>query len=58
MEDPEVVGKFGKVVDCATQRGKSQAMEELAKEKLLKEPLDKCPGYETDSYAQFMMERD
>ena len=54
LEDAELVGKFGKVIDCAKQRGKSLAMEELAKADLLKKPLVEVPGYERESYGQLM----
>ena len=35
LESQEVLGAFGKVVQCAVERGRSQAMEELYEAKAL-----------------------
>ena len=54
LESPEVVGAFGKVVECAVARGKAQAVEEMAKGQLLTVPLAEVPGYKADAFEEFV----
>ena len=45
LKSPEVVEAFGKVVQCAMERGKAQALEELHEAKALTVALTEVPGY-------------
>ena len=38
LESQEVTGTFGKVVQCACERGKAQAVEELCEKKVIPVP--------------------
>ena len=54
-----MVDAFGKVVECAMERGKSQEMEELHETKVLTTALTEVPGYNADAYNELLqaMER-
>ena len=54
LESQEVVEAFGKVVECAVERGKAQAMEELHESKMLTVPLAEVPGYKADAYDELV----
>ena len=54
LESPEVVGAFGKVVECAVARGKAQAAEELAEGQLLTVPLAEVPEYNADAFEELV----
>lgn len=54
IESPEVVETFEKVVQCAVERGRAQAMEELHEAKLLTVALAEVPGYNVDAYDELM----
>ena len=55
LESPEVVGAFGKVVECVVARGKAQAVDELAESQLLTVPLAEVPGYKADVFDELVM---
>ena len=54
LESPDVVGAFGKVVECAVARGKAQAMEEMAESHLLTVPLAEVPRYKVDAFEELV----
>ena len=54
LESPEVVGAFGKVVECAVARGQAQAVEEMAESHLLTVPLAEVPGYKADAFDELV----
>ena len=54
LESPEVVEAFGKVVKCAMERGKAQAMEELHEAKVFTTALTELPGYNADAYNELL----
>ena len=54
LESPEVVGAFGKVVECAVARGKAQAVEELAEGQLLTVPLAEVPDYNAGAFEELV----
>ena len=54
LESPEVVEAFGKVVHCAMERGKAQAMEELHEAKVLTVALTEVPGYNAEAYGELL----
>lgn len=54
LESPEVVETFGKVVQCAVERGRAQAMKELHEAKLLTVALAEVPSYNADAYDELM----
>jgi hypothetical protein len=54
LESPEVVGTFAKVVECAMERGKAQAMEELHEAKVFTTALTELPGYNADAYNELL----
>jgi hypothetical protein len=54
LESREVVEAFGKVVQCAMARGRSQAMEDLHEAQLLKKDLAEVPGYSATAYDELM----
>ena len=54
LESPEVVEAFGKVVQCAMERGKAQAMEELHEAKALTVALTEVPGYNASAYDELL----
>ena len=45
---------FGKVVQCAVERGRSQAMEELFEAKALSVALTEVPGYNANAYDELV----
>ena len=45
---------FGKVVQCAVERGRSQAMEELYEAKALSVALTEVPGYNASAYDELV----
>lgn len=49
-----MLGAFGKVVQCAVERGKSQAMEELYEAKALNVALTEVPGYNASAYDELV----
>jgi hypothetical protein len=54
LESPEVLEAFGKVVQCAVERGRSQAMEELYEAKALSVALTEVPGYNASAYDELV----
>lgn len=56
LESPEVLGTFGKVVQCAVERGRAQAMEELHEAKALNVALTEVPGYNASVYDELMQD--
>ena len=54
LESPEVLETFGKVVQCAVERGRAQAMEELHEAKALNVALTEVPGYNASAYDELM----
>lgn len=54
LESPEVLETFGKVVQCAVERGRAQAMEELHEAKLLNVALAEVPSYNANAYNELM----
>ena len=46
LEAPSVTGPFGKVVNCAIAHGKTLAVDELCKKKVLETPPSQVPGYD------------
>lgn len=54
LESPEVVEAFGKVVQCAMESGKAQAMEELHEAKALTVSLTEVPGYNASAYDELL----
>lgn len=54
LESPEVVGAFGKVVECVMERGRAQAVEELHKAKMLTVSVAEVPGYKADTYDELV----
>lgn len=54
LESQEVLGTFGKVVQCAVERGRAQAMEELHEAKALNMALTEVPGYNANAYDELM----
>ena len=54
LESSEVVKAFGKVVKCAMERGRAQAVEELHEGKLLTVSLAEVPGYKADAYDELV----
>ena len=45
---------FGKVVECAVERGRAQAIEELHEAKMLTVSLVEVPGYKADAYDELV----
>ena len=54
LESPEVLETFGKVVECAVERGQAQAIEELHEAKMLTVALAEVPGYKADAYDELV----
>ena len=54
LESPEVLEAFGKVVECAVERGRAQAVEELHEAKMLTVSLAEVPGYKVDAYDELV----
>jgi hypothetical protein len=54
LESPEVLETFGRVVQCAAEGGRAQAMEELHEAKLLKVALAEVPAYNANAYDELM----
>lgn len=54
LESPEVKEAFGKVVECAIERGKAQAVEELHEAKALTMALTEVPGYNAEAYDELL----
>lgn len=54
LESPEVLETFGKVVQCAVERGRAQAMEELHEAKALNVALTEVPGYNASAYDELL----
>ena len=49
LEAPSVTGPFGEVVNRAIAHGKTLAVEELCKKKVLETPPSQVPGYDAES---------
>ena len=54
LESQEVTGAFGKAVQCACERGKAQAVEELCEKKVISIPAAEVPGYNPDAYGDLV----
>ena len=49
-----MVDAFGKVVECAMERGKAQAMEELHEAKVFTTAVTEVPGYNAEAYNELL----
>lgn len=54
LESQEVTGAFGKAVQCACERGKAQAVEELCEKKVIPVPAAEVPGYNPNAYGDLV----
>jgi hypothetical protein len=54
LESQEVTGAFGKAVQCACERGKAQAVEELCEKKVIPIPAAEVPGYNPNAYGDLV----
>jgi hypothetical protein len=54
LESQEVAGAFGKAVQCACERGKAQAVEELCEKKVIPVPATEVPGYNPQAYGDLV----
>ena len=54
LESQEVTGAFGKAVQCALERGKAQAVEELCEKKVITVPAAEVPGYNPNAYGDLV----
>lgn len=54
LESQEVTGDFGKAVQCACERGKVQAVEELCEKKVIPIPAAEVPGYNPNAYGDLV----